>query len=153
MDRKHSLRFDLRRLLAFPLLRAAEKPADASPSESELLFELSGKNPGNLLFCRFDAEEVRNRLSRAGILGGLAQRGYPDPLVRLECEDPADQRISLFAGRPSRERLLIEARLELCRFLLRKPVGRFKEGASFRMLIIHWLSLSDPDRPFTAARF
>ena len=77
----------------------------------------------------------------------------PDPHLQLECEDPADQRISLFAGRPSRERLLIEARLELCRFLLRKPVGRFKEGASFRMLTIHWLSLSDPDRPFTAARF
>jgi len=146
------MRFDLRRLLAFPLLRAAKKPADTSPSEGELLFELSGDNPGNLLFNRFDAEEVRNRLSRAGILESLARRGYPDPILQLECEDPTDQRISLFAGRASRERLLIEARLELCRFLLRKPVGRFEEGTSFRMLTIHWLCLSDPDSPFTAAR-
>lgn len=146
------MRFDLRRLLAFPILRAAKKPEDTSPSESELLFELSGDNPGNLLFNRFDAEEVRRRLSRAGILEGLARLGYPDPQLLLECEDPADQRISLFAGRFSRERLLIEARLELCHFLLRKPVGRFEEGASFRMLTIHWLCLSDPDRPFMAAR-
>jgi hypothetical protein len=151
MDRKQSLRFGLRRLLAFPLLRAAGTPASPSPSESELLYELAGENPGNLLFGRFDAAEVRNRLSLAGVLEGLAQRGYADPLLRLECEDPADQRINLFAGRVSRERLLLEARLELCRFRLRKPVGGFEEGTSFRMLTIHWLCLSDPDRTFTAA--
>ena len=152
MDRKRSLRYSLRRLLAFPLLRAAGKPESPSPSEGELLFELAGENPGNLLFGRFDDEAVRDRLSRAGILEGLAARGYPDPMLALECEDPADQRISLFAGRISRERLLLEARLELCRFRLRKAVGPFEEGASFRMLTIHWLSLSDPDRPFSPAR-
>jgi len=152
MDRKRSLRFDLRRLLAFPLLRAAGKRESPSPSENELLFELSGENPGNLLFGRFDADAVRDRLSRAGILEGLARRGYPDPPLRLECEDPADQRIHLFAGQDSRERLLLEARLELCRYRLRKSVGPFAEGDSFRMLTIHWLGLSDPDRLFSAER-
>ncbi|HEY6073423.1 MAG TPA: hypothetical protein VIV15_08555, partial [Anaerolineales bacterium] len=152
MDRKRSLRFTLRRLLAFPLLRAAGKPQDPSPSESELLFELSGENPGNLLFGRFDADAVRDRLSGAGLLEGLAARGYPDPILALECEDPAEQRISLFAGQVSRERLLLEARLELCVFRLRKAVGPFEEATAFRMLTIHWLSLSDPDRAFSAAR-
>lgn len=152
MDRKHSLRFGLRRLLAFPLLRAAGKTANPHLSENEILFELAGNNPGNLLFGRFDAAEVRKRLSRAGVLQGLALRGHADPLLLLECGDPADQRIGIYAGKISRERLLLEARLELCRFRLPKPLGGFEEGACFRMLTIHWLSLSDPDRAFTIAR-
>src|SRR5512134_596538 len=150
MERKRPRRFDLRRLLSFPLLRAVE---EAGPlSEDELLFELAGENPGNLLFGRFDEKEVRSRLARAGILEGLSQRGYSDPLLLLECEDPADQRVHLFAGSASRDRLLLEARLELRRFRPRKAVGPFTGESAFRMLIIHWLGLSDPDRPFSADR-
>jgi len=52
----------------------------------------------------------------------------------------------------SRDHLLLEARLQLCRFHPRKAIGPFTEESAFRMLIIHWLSLSDPDRPFSAAR-
>jgi hypothetical protein len=152
MERKRRRGFDLRRLLAFPLLRAAGESPGVSPSEGELLFELTGENPGNLLFGRFGPEEVRSRLARAGILEGLALKGYPDPLLILECEDPEEQRVSLFAGQSSRDRLLMEARLQLCRFHPRKPIGPFTCESTFRMLIIHWLSLSDPDRPFTADR-
>lgn len=152
MERKPRRSFDLRRLLAFPLLRASREKPSSSPTEGELLFELTGENPGNLLFGRFGPEEVRSRLSRAGILEGLALRGYPDPLLLLECEDPADQRVLLFAGAPSRDRILLEARLELRRFHPRKAIGPFSEESQFRILLIHWLGLSDPDRPFTAAR-
>jgi hypothetical protein len=152
MERKPRRTFDLRRLLAFPLLRASRERAGSSPTEGELLFELTGENPGNLLFGRFGPDEVRSRLSRAGILEGMALRGYPDPLLRLECEDPADQRVLLFAGAPSRDRILLEARLELCRFHPRKAIGPFPPESVFRILLIHWLGLSDPDRPFTPAR-
>jgi hypothetical protein len=151
-NRKRSQRFDLRRLLAFPLLRAAGEQPSLSPTEGELLFELAGENPGNLLFGRFDEGEVRSRLARAGILEGISRRGTRDPLLRLECEDPADQRVSLYADAISRDRLLLETRLSLCRFHLRKPIGPFTEEDSFRMLIIHWLGLYDPDRPFTVER-
>jgi hypothetical protein len=149
MDRTRSLRFDLRRLLAFPLLREAGGPF---PSEGELLFELAGENPENLLFGRFGTEDVRSRLDRAGILEGLARRDYMDPLLVLECEDPADQRVYLYAGSACRDRLLLEARLELRRFHPRKAIGPFTEDSSFRMLIIHWLCLADPERPFTIER-
>lgn len=150
MEKKPKRRLDLRRLLSFPLLRAGE--VDGSLSEGELLFELAGENPGNLLFGRFDEEEVRSRLERAGILDGLAGKGYPDPILLLECGDPADQRVELFAGQASRDRLLFEARLEVRRFHLRAPVGPFTPESAFRMLIIHWLGLSDPDRPFSPVR-
>ena len=121
-------------------------------SEGELLFELAGENPENLLFGRFDGKGVRSRLARAGILEGLARRGYPDPILLLECEDPADQRVLLFAGQASRDRLLLEARLEIRRFRPRKAFGPFTGESTFRMMIVHWLALSDPDRPFSADR-
>jgi hypothetical protein len=134
------------------MLRAAPKVPLVAPSEEEILFELSGENPGNRLFGRFDEEAVRLRLSRSGILSGLALRGYPDPRLVLDCRDPGEQRVLLFAGAATPERLLLETRLELQSFRPRKSIGPFTGASSFLMLIIHWLSLSDPDRAFTPDR-
>lgn len=153
MRRTGPITFDpLRRLLSFPLLRARRDGPDASPTEDELLFELTGENPRNRLFGRFGEDDVRSRLARAGILEGLSILGYPDPLLVLECDDPADQRVHLFSGERKRDRLLLEVRLQACAFHPGRPIGPFTEESSFRMLIIHWLVLSDPDRPFTVRR-
>jgi len=145
-------RFELRRLFRFPLLSAEEGRGSPAPRESEVLFELTGENPENRLFGRFDVSEVRNRLSAAGLLTGLAARGYPDPALSLSCADPAEQRICLHAGEAHRDRLLMEARLQLSLFHPRHPIGPFTEESSFRMLVIHWLILSDPERGFTVER-
>ena len=96
--------------------------------------------------------ELRDRLGASGLLAGLSERGYPDPLLRLSCADPADQRICLYAGEESRERLLLEARLQLAPFHPRRPIGPFTEASSFRMLVINWLVLSSPDGTFTVDR-
>ncbi len=147
-------RFDLRRLFGLPLLSEGEAPgADApAPLDSELLFELTGENPENRLFGRFDPVELRDRLVASGLLDGLSERGYPDPVLRLSCADPSDQRICLYAGEEARERLLLEARLQLAPFHPRRPIGPFTEASSFRMLVIHWLVLSSPDGKFTVDR-
>ncbi|HEX9190722.1 MAG TPA: hypothetical protein VF847_01410 [Candidatus Deferrimicrobiaceae bacterium] len=145
-------RFDLRRLFRLPLLSAEEGRGSAPTRESEILFELTGENPENRLFGRFDAAEVRARLTAAGLLRGLSALGYPDPTLSLSCADPADQRICLHAGEASRDRLLMEARLQLSLFHPRRPIGPFTEESFFRMLVIHWLILSDPERGFTEAR-
>jgi hypothetical protein len=152
MTRYRRLRSGLHRFLAFPLLRARREHAAPSPTEGELLFELAGENPGNRLFGRDGEQEVISRLARAGILPGLARRGYPSPLLVLDCRDPSDQRVCLYADRRSRDRLLFEVRLQIGLFSPRRPIGPLTEGSTFRMLIIHWLVLSDPDRPFSAAR-
>lgn len=153
MRRHVPLHFEpLRRLLSFPLLRARRDARGAFPTEDDLLFELTGENPGNRLFGRFGESEVRSRLDRAGILGGLARLGHPDPLLVLECDDPADQRVYLFSGSRTRDRLLLETRLQASAFHPAGPIGPFTVESSFRMLIIHWLALSDPDRPFTFRR-
>ncbi|TRZ99764.1 MAG: hypothetical protein D4R80_02470 [Deltaproteobacteria bacterium] len=147
-------RFDLRRLFGLPLLSAGETPGTGAPPplDSELLFDLTGENPENRLFGRYDPAELRDRLVASGLLDGLSERGYPDPVLRLSCADPSDQRICLYAGEVARGRLLLEVRLQLAPFHPRRPIGPFTEASSFRMLVIHWLVLSSPDGTFTVDR-
>lgn len=145
-------RFELRRLFGLPLLSAGKGATAPAPLESELLFELTGENPENRLFGRYSPAELRERIGASGLLAGLSERGYPDPILRLSCSDPADQRICLYAGEEVRDRLLLEARLQLAPFHPRRPIGPFSEESSFRMLVIHWLLLSSPDGTFTIDR-
>jgi len=154
MPSRNIPRFDLRRLFGLPLLSAgggAEEGAPA-PLENELLFDLTGENPENRLFGRYGPAELRDLLVASGLLGGLSERGYPDPVLRLSCANPSDQRICLYAGEETRERLLLEARLQLSPFHPRRPIGPFTEASSFRMLVINWLVLSSPDGAFTVDR-
>lgn len=141
----------LRRLASFPLLSARGSRL-AAPSEAELLYELTGENPENRLFGRFTEGDVRDLLGRSGVLEGLARKGYPDPVLAIDGRDAGDQRVHLFAGEARRERLLLEARLELRTFRPRRPTGALSVESDLRMLIIHWLLLSDPGRTFTVDR-
>ena len=145
-------RFELRRLFRLPLLSAGEGAGAPARLESELLFDLTGENPENRLFGRYDPGELRERIGASGLLTGLSERGYPDPILRLSCADPSDQRICLYAGEETRDRLLLEVRLQLAPFHPRRPIGPFTEESSFRMLVIHWLVLSSPDGTFTVDR-
>ncbi len=145
-------RFDLRRLFGLPLLSAGERTGSPAPLENELLFDLTGENPENRLFGRYGPPELRDHLGATGVLAGLSDRGYPDPILRLSCADPSDQRICLYAGEETRERLLLEARLQIAPFHPRRSIGPFTEESSFRMLVINWLVLSSPDGTFTVDR-
>lgn len=142
----------LRRLLAFPRFLTGEAARSAAPSEGELLFELTGGNPENRLFGRFGEDWLRNLLDRSGMLSGLARKGYPDPTIELSCDDPDDQRFYLYAGERRRERLLVETRMQLCSFHPKGAIGPFTPDDAFRMLIIHWLVLSDPEASFSFRR-
>ena len=147
-----SKRGGLRRLLPLPRRRALRGPQGIAPTESEVLFELEGRNPENRLFGRFGPGEVMTRLGRAGILEGLRDRGFPDPTLVLSCGEPADQRVQLFAGATTPDRLLLEARLHLGLFHPPRALGPLKPDNALRTLIINWLVLSDPDRRFTVDR-
>ncbi len=142
----------LRRLLSFPILRTGRKTEDPSPSEGELLFDLAGINPSNLLFGRYGPDELLDRIRDAGILAGLARRGYDDPVLLLDCGNPEDQRVCLFADGTSRDRLLMEVRLQIRLFRPERPIGPLPKNTEFRMLLIHWILLSDPERPFPIDR-
>ncbi len=152
MPTKKSGGFGLRRLLSFPRFLTREGSATIAPSEGELLFQLTGGNPENRLFGRFDGEWVRAHLEKSGILQGLARKGYRDPVLELACSDPDDQRIFLYAGDKRRERMLLETRMQLCSFHPKNPIGPFTPDDAFQMLIIHWLVLSDPEAGFNFRR-
>src|SRR4030067_817835 len=143
MSRPRPVRLSpLGRFLSFPRRGAGRKRGVPPPSEEELLFELAGHNPGNLLFGRFGQEEIRDRIRDAGILEGLARGGSHEPLLALECEDPEDQRVGLYAGKKSRDRLLMEVRVQIRSFRPERPIGPFSRETVFRVLLIHWLFLS-----------
>ena len=120
--------------------------------EREILYELTGENPGNRLFGRYDEGRVLAIAEHAGLLRGLARLGYNDPLLSMSCADPSDQRICLYAGEKIRERLLLELRLNLVNFHPKRKIGPFGEQTCFRILMLLWLALSDPDRDFSLAR-
>lgn len=150
MLRRTKRRRPILRLLSFPTL-SPQKPV-RPPSEGEVLFELAGENPSNRLFGRFDEQDLRSRLARGGILPALAARGYARPDIVLECRDPQEQRVMVYADRRSRDRLLIEARLELRPFRPAREIGPFGVESSLRMLLMHWILLCDPDAAFTPER-
>jgi hypothetical protein len=152
MPARNILRFELRRLFGLPLLSAEEEPDSHVPMDHEVLFDLTGENPENRLFGRYGPGELWERLGTSGLLAGLSERGYPEPVLRLSCADPADQRICLYAGEETRDRLLLEARLQLAPFHPRRPIGPFTKETSLRMLVINWLVLSSPDGTFTVDR-
>ncbi len=142
----------LRRLLGLRRPRSPRPRQGIAPTESEILFELEGRNPENRLFGRFAPADVMDRLAQAGILEGLRARGFADPTLVLSCEEPADQRVKLFAGRVTPDRLLLEARLHLALFHPPQALGPIGPDSALRMLLIDWLVLSDPDRGFTVGR-
>lgn len=152
MEDRYTLRYSLRRLLRFPLLSADGRPSSPAATESEVLFDLTGENPGNHLFGRYDLEQVRRIAEEGGLLQGLARLGYPDPILSLACTDPSEQRIYIHAGNTVRERLLVELRMQLKNFHPRHAIGPFTESSSFRMLVMLWLVLSNPDKDFPVDR-
>jgi len=152
MPDRNSLRDNLRRLLRFSLLSAEDASPPAETIENDVLFELTKENPGNRLFGRYDTPKVRAIMEKAGLLRGLGRLGYPDPILSLSCADPSEQRICLYAGEMVRERLLVELRLQLTNFHPKRAIGPFTEETSFRMLVLLWLVLSDPDRDFPVDR-
>src|SRR5512141_3474719 len=91
-------RFELRRLFGLPLLSDGRGGDSTPPLESELTFDLTGENPENRLFGRFGPEEIRKRLDASGMLAGLSERGYPDPVLRLSRADARDHRMCIDAA-------------------------------------------------------
>ncbi len=152
MPDRNTLRYNLRRFLRFSLLSAEDAPPPTDATESEVLYELTGENPGNCLFGRYDSRKVRAIAEKAGLLRGLARLGYPDPILSLSCADPSEQRICFYAGEMTRDRLLAELRLQLTNFHPKQAIGPFTEETSFRMLVMLWLVLSDPDNDFPVDR-
>jgi len=153
MSGRNTLYRYLRRFLRFPRIFPVEyNPPTKEVLEREILYDLTRENPGNCLFGRYDEQKVLAIAEKTGLLRGLARLGYNDPILSLSCSDPSEQRICMYAGEKTRGRLLMELRLSLTNFQLMRKIGPFGKETCFRMLMLLWLVLSDPDRDFSLER-
>jgi hypothetical protein len=121
---------------AFVDLRTAEVEA-AAPVRS------------TLFLGRLDAESLRRELEEAGVLAGLAARGYDRVQIRTSVESGEHRLRVLPAGGTI---TLVDLRLAEASTLFKEPrLSRLGlEVLSF--LSMNWLTLQDPDRAFAAPR-
>ena len=98
---------------------------------------------------RFDAAALRGELARAGLADALAQRGYPDVLLRTDVV-AGEQRLRVVArgGRVS----LVDLRLAEGSRLADEPLLRRRGLEILSFLAIHWLALQDPRGRFSRER-
>lgn len=105
-------------------------------------------DPGMFL-GRFDAAALRQELADAGILDGLAARGYRDVVVRTSVDEGEHQLKIFFAGGAS---ALVDLRLAEASSLLREPLLLRLGLEVLSFLSMHWLALQDPRAPFSPDR-
>lgn len=103
-----------------------------------------------LFLGRLDGDALRRELEEAGVIAGLAARGYERVLVRTSVEAGEHRLRILPAG--GRVTILVDLRVAEASTLFKEPrLSRLGlEVLSF--LSMHWLTLQDPDRPFPPAR-
>jgi hypothetical protein len=105
---------------------------------------------GNGLFLgRLEPATVRHELEEAGILAGLAARGYADVLLRTSIE-AGEHRLRILSA--DARATLVDLRLAEASALLKEP-GLFRLGLELlSFLSMRWLSLQDPGAAFTPDR-
>jgi hypothetical protein len=102
-----------------------------------------------LFMGRLDADALRRELEEAGVLAGLAARGYERVQIRTSVESGEHRlRVLPLGGTAS----LVDLRLAEASTLFKEPrLSRLGlEVLSF--LSMNWLTLQDPDRAFPAHR-
>jgi hypothetical protein len=118
---------------------------DLRPAE----LEAAAPVRSSLFLGRLDEAALRRELDEAGILGGLAARGYERVQLRTSVESGEHRLRILPAGGT---KTLVDLRLSEASTLFKEPRrGRLGlEVLSF--LSMGWLALQDPDRPFPPDR-
>jgi hypothetical protein len=114
---------------------------------SELAVPRAGEHV--LFLDRFDAEALLRELAASGLLQGLAERGYPDVVLRTDLV-AGEHRLRL-APRHGRVSLL-DLRLAEGGHRSDDPALRRRGLEILSILAVHWLALQDPRARFTRER-
>lgn len=114
--------------------------------------ELGLAGSDGLFLGRLDAASLRRELTEAGIVRGLAQRGYSPVAFQVSRQDD-EHRLLVRAAGPGQNGLaaLIELRCDEPTFLAQAVTPRPSFDV-LSVLSIRWLSMQDPGARFTPAR-
>jgi hypothetical protein len=104
--------------------------------------------PGRFL-GRFDKGALERDLESAGILAALAGKGFRKVRVRLDVRE-GDHRLVLLP--PRGEEPLVELRASEVTVLVDEPVLREQGVELLYALVVRWVAMQNPGRPFTADR-
>ena len=126
-------------------LEAGAQFLDLRPAESWARVAVRG----DLFLGRFDATALRRELQEAGLLGGLAERGYPNVSVRLSAEGD-EHRLRLLA--PGLVAPLVDLRLAESSAFFTHPKHLRLGLEVFSLLAVRGLVLQDPRGVFQADR-
>jgi hypothetical protein len=116
------------------------RPAEVEPA--------APGDPG-LFLGRFAAAGLRQELADAGILDGLARRGYRDVDIRTSLAE-GEHQLKIFAAGGTVP--LVDLRLAEASSLLREPLLLRLGLEVLSFLSMHWLSLQDPRVSFSPDR-
>jgi hypothetical protein len=113
--------------------------------------DLAAESPGEapVFLNRFDTAALRRELTEAGVLEGLAARGYGDVDLRIQVEEGEHRLVVVPRGGRT---TLIDLRLAEATLLLRALEPAATDAGVLSVLSIHWLSMQDPRGSFTPER-
>ncbi len=148
------LRVKTQKLLNFNYVRHERYPElDLELKEEDFLYELAKVNPTNLFLGRLSKDEVEKILADSGLWKLLEQRGFKNPILKIDASNVLEHRVIVYDSREHPGRLLIEVRLREGVFHPKKCfVEGFGDLTDIPMILIDWLTLQDPTRDFTEDR-
>jgi len=148
------LRIKTQKLTNFSYVRHERYPElNLELKEEDFLYELAKVNPTNLFLGRLTKEEVEKTLADSGLWKLLEERGFENPILKIDAANVLEHRVMVYDGREHPDNLLIEVRLREGIFRPKKVfVEGFKHLSDIPMILIDWLTLQDPTRDFTEDR-
>ena len=110
-------------------------------TEDDVLGALGGAPRRRRFLGFYSPHGLELALERTGFLALMRRRGFPEPTLEIDLDNPAGETLRLFAS-PRREQLLMELRARRDSHVI----------PDFEMLRIEWLLLQDPRREFSDER-
>jgi GNAT superfamily N-acetyltransferase len=119
-------------------LRKRRRPfVDLSPAD----LGAAGPDPAALFLGRLSESDLRQELEQAGILSGLASRGYHDVVIATDTPG-GEHRLRVL---PRRGRVsLLDLRLADANLVAAEPFLRRRGLDVLSFLVVRWVSLQDP---------
>ncbi|HSP06786.1 MAG TPA: hypothetical protein VLR94_06385 [Acidobacteriota bacterium] len=155
MNIKSSLDHFKSRLSLFQVkgIRRGDRLLDLSLTDEDLLQDLTKHGTNDRLLERFTAQEVQGALEGHGVWKLLAEKGYPDPIVRIHSLDPFRQSVKIVSSPDAPdddEHLLCEMRVFDAWMNGDCPLTGLP--MEIDALVIDWLVFQNPHGVFTAER-